>query len=87
VEVDVAIVSNFIVFGYVCNYGVRLGCGGRGEEHVVDVCGCNCLVLETSANMNTPVGFYTPEANGFQLRVEVQIPLTTRLPKTIKPLS
>ena len=61
VEVDIMIVSNFIVFGYVCDYGVRLSCGS------ISVCGCNCLSIgsETSANMNTPVRFYTPEANGF----------------------
>ena len=76
-EVDISIVSNFVVFGYVCDYGVRLGCGGRGEEHVVDVCGCNCLSIEISANVNAPVGFYTFEANGFQFRVEIQIPLAT----------
>ena len=81
VEVDIMIVGNFVVFGYVCNYGVR------GEEHVVDVGGYNCLSLETSANVNAPVRFYTSKTNILQLRVEVQVPLATRLFKAIKPLS
>jgi hypothetical protein len=85
VEVDITVVSDIVVFGYVCDYRVRLGCGGRGEEHVINICGCDCLSLETSADVNAPVGFYMPETNGFQLQVEVQVPLVTRLSEAVHP--
>ena len=65
VEVDITIVSDIVVFGYVRNYRVRLSCGGRGEKHVIDICGCNCLSLETSVDVNTLVKFYTSETNRF----------------------